>query len=645
MPSKSIGQEVTRGTICRDRWRATVTLVCSDRIAPGTTSPLLVTVTWRRLKSGGEQPGQPDDAKAVVLELRSRRAGGGEVRFDADDGPTSKRYRTDASEVLQLFGTTATTGNEPDVDLFVSIEGESRGSIALTVGTSAVDVAIRAENGTDPPSPTATLDQAQRFKAAVTPAGAGTFQWISGLPATLQIQGAADHDLVQVIAHPPPPAIRFLPLLVAFSPQGGPMVVAVHNLDVRESIIFILGVDPAGTPNPFYAAATTHFRRNPANRIETSLRTLVAVRDFLENNPPSNGQPWGDVSLVVHATEEGGMSIPVVPPPPDGNPTFWNATPLLLSAAIHDRLIAPLPDRLVDARTLLRIRGCALGRSQDMLHQLSLAFGGDDPQRPIVRAPKDLQAYEVLTSRTGQVTGTDEHPVEFWFIGFPSGQRPSEADMIAQFRQANGDPPRLDWRAAIRRTEPRSGVLEDAYRQERTRTFVWVQSFSPTPTTDAQLAALVHELVAGSSRWTNIQETSRTRTPNGKLTILYTALDRGQPISDGRINLDVRPDLVGQARIRDFLSSLRPDPDRDISSPTVDLARAGHTVNDYTWAVRDTADNGRPAVRITGTRTIVRIQREVTEEDPDHPGQRRRAHPPITDLTHFGAELPPGATP
>jgi len=50
----------------------------------------------------------------------------------------------------------------------------------------------------------------------------------------------------------------------------------------------------------------------------------------------------------------------------------------------------------------------------------------------------------------------------------------------------------------------------------------------------------------------------------------------------------------------------------------------------------------RVVLTLHGERTIVRVERELTEPDPDHPGQRRRAHPAMTDLEFFGAEIPPG---
>ncbi|MCP4568438.1 MAG: hypothetical protein GY841_12750, partial [FCB group bacterium] len=76
-----------------------------------------------------------------------------------------------------------------------------------------------------------------------------------------------------------------------------------------------------------------------------------------------------------------------------------------------------------------------------------------------------------------------------------------------------------------------------------------------------------------------------------------------------------------------------------------DLARVGHTWDDYTWTFTQTDQAlaaGRREVTLDahGTHTIVRIERELRGPDPDNPGQTRRLHPPVTNRTHFGAEVP-----
>ena len=110
---------------------------------------------------------------------------------------------------------------------------------------------------------------------------------------------------------------------------------------------------------------------------------------------------------------------------------------------------------MVDVRTVLNIRGCSLGQSPDMLHMLSVAFGSEETQRPIVRAPKHLQAFEFFPDNwrihdTNPPTGAELYFVEFWFVGFPRDHRPSNATLIAQFN-AKYPGVGIDWAAGLAR--------------------------------------------------------------------------------------------------------------------------------------------------------------------------------------------------
>ena len=81
-------------------------------------------------------------------------------------------------------------------------------------------------------------------------------------------------------------------------------------------------------------------------------------------------------------------------------------------------------------------------------------------------------------------------------------------------------------------------------------------------------------------------------------------------------------------------------------SVVADLARLGNVIADYDWTfVQNDAAVGSGerqwTVQATGRRTILRIQRELREPESGAAGTaRRRAHPPVTDLTHFGEEVP-----
>lgn len=233
MPFKSVGKEITRGTICRDQFTASVTIICSDRIAQGQASFLLLDIKWRQKKDDTEQPGIPDDAKPIVLTFRKQASSAsGDIHFDAADGPTTKGFTGDTQQVLTIFGAASTTGEKPDVVLDIKIEDKVRESIPLSVGAVTTTVEIRDENGTDPPQFFILPETITRLKAVATPAG-GSFSWFSTSPS-LEIRGNSTNEIVEVIVHRPQgalPAIadRFLRLAVLYAPSSGPAIMAFYT--------------------------------------------------------------------------------------------------------------------------------------------------------------------------------------------------------------------------------------------------------------------------------------------------------------------------------------------------------------------------------------------------------------------------------
>jgi hypothetical protein len=452
-----------------------------------------------------------------------------------------------------------------------------------------------------------------------------------------QLESLPASEVRLFLEHTPEGAARqYLTRLLPFVEQQAAWRAA--PLGDRESITLVMGTDP------FYTAATAHFTLHPAGALVTPLRTLVEVRDYLANHAPANGRPWGEVNIVVHANEEGGMAIPVLPLQPGQDPGVYQASPRNLRAAIDAGDFIALPDAVVDARTTLRIRGCALGRSQEMLTLLSQAFGGAEARRPVVRAPKHLQAYEFGPNtwhpgRPDPPSFSDEYFVEFWFVGFPEGQRPSDAQLIAQFTAAFPDAG-VNWRDALRRSGPPSGDLPST--ETRTRTYIYTYIFFPIPTSALALARIVQAL-DGFADAQNIRETARTVNPNGTTTIEFDYEQHGNAMH-GMVEVGA-PTSTAQ-RLAFF---------RQQQNLQDDLARVDLTMDDYTWQFRiDTA----PAVEGprhglvhalvgTGRRTILRAQRELREPDPNNLARTRRLRPPVTDLTHFGEEVParPAARP
>ena len=713
----NIGQEVVRGTICRDHWVVSVSVLCGDRVPLNEPAPLLVTVDWRRRPDEGTTPDQPADAGGVRLAFRKLSpTGTGEIRFRTDAGALEDHrvFPSDVSEqVLTIVGTAASTGTAPDVMLDVMVEDRPPVSFPMSVGAPGAELAIRAENGTDAPPAVILLEEPVRLRAVPAPAAEGTFRWVTLTPG-VEITGERTATAGMTGRVPTPPVyVRPARLFALYAPPGDGRRASMAVLDVElgsteqafarfhhldEAMLgdpafrarleamrppqvqeFVDRATQDGSPAPvtgyltrllefvtaqeplraapegerlsitfimgqgddFYRAATGFFGRwrdeAPATRrLETGLRTLAAVRQFLEDNPPANDLPWGEVNVVSHADEMGGMEILMEPLGPGETFISRKVNLRTLTQAVDEGRFAALPDNVLDVRSTLRIRGCALGRTQEMLTLLSRAFGGEDVQRPVVRAPRELQTYEIFT-RGGQLVSADEFLEEFWFVGFPNRHRPGNAALRASFAENHPDPP-VDWTAGMSRTAPRAGVLGDPYVEERTRRFEFTFAHQINPANHAQLGQVLSRLYEDFADWQSFTETSRTATrPDGIFTVEFrVVLSGGGGTEDRTADVQTRPLLRNDAEILDFLGA-QP---RAVAS----FQRMGQDFTDYDWTVTNTTVQidgaSAPAVLILGLRTIVRIQRELTEPVPGSPTTRRRAHPPVTDMTRFGEEVP-----
>ena len=252
MPYQVVGREVTRGTICRDRWRVDVTLMCSDRIAVGRADSLFVEIRWREQRDEGSVAGQPDDAKPIVLSFRKATASAaGDIRFDAQAGPASKSFGADTRELVTIFGASASVGSAPDVFLDVRIEGDVRASIPLQAGVPPA-LAVRTDGGAAP-APDYLLEAQRAMLRAVpapvagTPPG-GVYRWVSVKAEALELIGNTQAETIEVAARQVSSALDDRPLCVLFTPPGGPAVMVVHRMTVARSRIVL---EPNGqTPAP-----------------------------------------------------------------------------------------------------------------------------------------------------------------------------------------------------------------------------------------------------------------------------------------------------------------------------------------------------------------------------------------------------------
>lgn len=612
MPFKEYPKRVQRGTICKDRWTATVRIIAPDRIAPNQPALLFVSITWRDERNAA---GRPSDAKPVRIEFQPQRAGaGGDIVFDSDSGPRFKEFSTDVETVLTIFGKGQTAG-QPDVLLTVSIEGEAQTpKLPMSVGTPDITVRIEKVSGGPPPS-YLPVDHTEQIKAVVTPATQGTFQWVAPVANTLEFTNATPEGQTDVkLRRAPQRSIRFLPAVVIFKPQGQETVyMGVHQFDARESIAFVMGApEPLREPNLFYRGATAYLTLNPIGQLEPNARSLQDVKNFLANHAPANGLPWGDVHIVVHASEEGFLQTPIVPGGRD-------ADPLTIQPFVTNGELS-LPDNLLDRQSVIRIRGCAAGRSQVMLESLSKAFGGNDPQRPVVRAPKHLQSYEYTPRNWGpggqDPTSADEFLMELFLLGFPTSQVPNDRDLRAQFA-ATFPGTGINWNTVAFETRVRRFQVDDGGWQ-----------YIPIPQNDAQLAAAISAQSAGGRPVTNPRVLSQEPADEGRTRFNVAWKEGGQ---DFRGFFEAGPmpptDLAGR------LALLRKDLRQELGQDTGD-----RLFDTFSWTPTPRDVSIGPSQRqftisFAGSRTVRRFSRELRENGV-------RAHPPVTDLRYFGAEIP-----
>jgi hypothetical protein len=235
----------------------------------------------------------------------------------------------------------------------------------------------------------------------------------------------------------------------------------------RESITFILGEDD-DLENPYYTKAANYYRYNhvgKTDRLNTSCRSLLETRNFLQNNPPQNGQPWGIINMVVHANEWTGIGIPVLPD------SKWKASAGVINSLVESGDFPSLENDLVDAQTELIIHGCGLGKNKDVLKAMAVAFGGKDDFRPIVRSSRYFVYYE---SDDYDPQNCNRYLAESWNAYFPTGKFPGEIKLARKLTAAYPDS-KINWRNALSKTVPQfSG---DAFQHSFKIPIIWYVTY------------------------------------------------------------------------------------------------------------------------------------------------------------------------
>ena len=193
-----------------------------------------------------------------------------------------------------------------------------------------------------------------------------------------------------------------LPPLYPFRTSGIKTIMPkINNQDKdRKSITFILGKDK-NQDNLYYASATTVFEHNPTYKTDliiTDLSTIAEVKNYLEKH--KSNVPWGIINIITHSSPWSGLSIKLESSDRQTLDVF------ALNNKVKSSQFKPLNNSIIDNQSELRIFGCGLGKHQQLLSLLSVYFGGNDTNRPVVKSPVDyiyvsMQGKQIKTFKNG----------------------------------------------------------------------------------------------------------------------------------------------------------------------------------------------------------------------------------------------------
>lgn len=373
-------------------------------------------------------------------------------------------------------------------------------------------------------------------------------------------------------------------------------------------ITFILGPDS----DRFYRAAHEYWRQpGRTNVLVLDQRTLTGVLDYLGRHPPPNGRSWGQINLVTHANEEGGMGIKL------SEQSSNNLSPEELDTQVKAGAIPKVDGSVVDFHTSINVHGCAIGRSPEMLQTLSQAIGGGSAT---VYGPKDLQAYRF--AGRGKSEKTEEYLVEYWSVGFPAGEARSRKQLVQDLDARYGAGPGVDWGRAIAGAHTMTMPYHYNYK---------VSSFTHVPAQgDRSGHARLLSQVADSAAWTRwrVKDESVAFDASGNevTTIVYdiqTRDDAGNLVN-GTYELPVTNPIPSKQQARnDWLI-------RQIGADKASRFSWTFTLQ----GLPPSGMSGDVTLVCEGRRTVVRVERDLRDPGGAH------QHPSREDPAHYGAYTP-----
>ncbi|MBN2612036.1 MAG: hypothetical protein JXB00_10815 [Bacteroidales bacterium] len=228
--------------------------------------------------------------------------------------------------------------------------------------------------------------------------------------------------------------------------QGSSMKKELPVSGFRKNVTFILGEDRE-KDNPYYTEAENYYLYNKddkTNDVVTGLKCLAEVSKYLKDNPPENQLPWGTINLVSHGNQWIGLSVQI-------EPGTGRTTAERLEAYMANDALKPLPDKIVDGRTIILIHGCGIGNNQCLIESIAKFFRSDS-SAPVVRASRLFEYYTSL-KKDGKVIATQRYFAKAWMTTYKMGYLPDTDEIISDFAEKYPDAT-VNWQYALSKTCP-----------------------------------------------------------------------------------------------------------------------------------------------------------------------------------------------
>jgi len=224
-------------------------------------------------------------------------------------------------------------------------------------------------------------------------------------------------------------------------------------------LVFIMGKDRTKR-NPFYSEAVKYFRAQvPGATLvnDEAHRSLETVFAYLRQHPDR----VANLYLVSHANEDGTLSFPIGSTDKDRKTSYGE-----LNKALTD---SPerfgLPKGVIDTETVIRIKGCNIGRSTRMLDALDRAFGGAGK----VVAPTHKQVYGTeYTGKGKSRSPTHYEALDVYFIEYAGNRTMPRASQLAEFQTKYTHLDAAWWARTIPKRGAHRDVVQTTYSYDYT---------------------------------------------------------------------------------------------------------------------------------------------------------------------------------